>query len=94
MVFKREAALMPPLVLLAVVGAGCYAGYKLFSKLIEQAQTPAKPKKTQAGEPKDLGGLEWDDALGAYRRRRGLINPSLLWPALCPGPLPSPQGRG
>lgn len=69
---------MPPLIALALAGAGVYAGYKFFSKLMEQAQTPAKSdaerwKKEAAtaaarkGEPKDLGGLEWDEKLGAYR---------------------------
>jgi hypothetical protein len=70
---------MPPLILLAIAGAGAYAGYKFFSKLMDQAQTPAKSdaarwKKEAAtaaarakGEPKDLGGLEWDEKLGAYR---------------------------
>ena len=33
---------MPPLILLALAGAGCYAGYKLFAKLVEQAQTPSR----------------------------------------------------
>ena len=33
---------MPPLIVLAIAGAGVYAGYKLFAKLIEQAQKPAK----------------------------------------------------
>lgn len=70
---------MPPLIALALAGAGIYAGYRFFSKLMEQAQTPAKSdaerwKKDAAtaaarrsGEPKDLGGLEWDEKLGAYR---------------------------
>lgn len=62
---------MPPVILLAVAGAGLYAGYKLYTKLIEQAQTPAKPKTARAGEPKDLGGLEWDDKAGAYRPKKG-----------------------
>lgn len=66
---------MPPLIVLAIAGAGVYAGYKLFTKLVEQAATPAKSdaeaRKAQAaaraGEPKDLGGLEWDPQSGAYR---------------------------
>lgn len=70
---------MPPLIVLALAGAGAYAGYRFFAKLMAQAQTPAKSdaarwKKEAAtaaarknGEPKDLGGLEWDEKLGAYR---------------------------
>lgn len=72
---------MPPLIVLAIVGAGAYAGYKLYSKLMEQARTPAKSDaerwkreaaaaKVRAGEPKDLGGLEWDEELGAYRPKK------------------------
>ena len=71
---------MPPLIVLAIAGAGVYAGYKLFSKLIEQAQTPAKSDSerwkreaaaARGGEPKDLGGLEWDAQAGAYRPKKG-----------------------
>ena len=70
---------MPPLIALAIASAGAYAGYRFFAKLMAQAQTPAKSdaerwKKEAAkaaarskGEPKDLGGLEWDEKLGAYR---------------------------
>lgn len=64
---------MPPLIALAIAGAGVYAGYKFFAKLMEQAQTPARSEANRAkatarqGEPKDLGGLEWDEKLGAYR---------------------------
>lgn len=68
---------MPPLILLAIVGAGCFAGYKLFSKLIEQAKTPsaeelernrrqARAATSQSG-PKNLGELEWDDEAGVYK---------------------------
>jgi len=68
---------MPPLVLFAVVGAGCYAGYKLFTKLIEQAGTPSREDQDraraaraarQAGSvTRDLGELEFDAATGVYR---------------------------
>ena len=69
---------MPPLIALAIVGAGAYAGYKFFAKLMEQAQKPAKSDAERwkreaamrAGEPKDLGGLEWDEKLGAYRPKK------------------------
>ncbi|MBL8883386.1 MAG: hypothetical protein JNL45_10080 [Hyphomicrobium sp.] len=70
---------MPPLIVLAIAGAGLYAGYKLFAKLIEQAHTPAKSDAERwkreaaahANEPKDLGGLEWDEQSGAYRPKKG-----------------------
>lgn len=66
---------MPPLVFLAVVGAGCYAGYKLFAKLIEQAATPSRDEtesirgeaRAAAGGVRDLGELEWDEKSGVYK---------------------------
>lgn len=76
---------MPPLVLLAIAGAGCYAGYKFFSKLIAQAQTPS-PSETErirreasaarratatAGGTRDLGELEWDETAGVYKPKSG-----------------------
>jgi hypothetical protein len=71
---------MPPLVFLAVIGAGCYAGFKLFSKLVEQAQTPsrseterirreAKAAREAATGTRDLGELEWDEKDGVYKPR-------------------------
>jgi len=69
---------MPPLVFLAVVGAGCYAGYKLYSKLIEQAQMPSRSDRERAraetrggtvGTTRDLGELEWDEKAGVYKPR-------------------------
>ncbi|MGL4396026.1 MAG: hypothetical protein ACRCS9_05755 [Hyphomicrobium sp.] len=69
---------MPPLVFLAATGLGLYAGYKLLSKLVQQAQTPS-PSETDrlrreaakhGSEPKNLGGLEWDEQAGAYKPRR------------------------
>ena len=65
---------MPPLIFLAVAGAGLYVGYKFFSKLIAQAQTPSKADGRNAtgvsGQPKNLGGLEWDEKAGAYRPKK------------------------
>ncbi len=69
---------MPPLIFLAVVGAGCYAGYRLFSKLIAQAQTPNRSEtdrirreaRAAAGATRDLGELEWDETAGVYKPRR------------------------
>jgi hypothetical protein len=68
---------MPPLVLLAIVGVGCYAGYKLFAKLIEQAQTPGREEvervrreaRAATGSTRNLGELEWDEKTGVYRPR-------------------------
>ena len=75
---------MPPLVLLAVVGAGCYAGYKFFSKLMVQAQTPspseaervrreahAASNRAASSSTRDLGELEWDENAGVYRPKSG-----------------------
>ena len=68
---------MPPLVLLAIAGVGCYAGYKLFAKLIEQAQTPSREEverirreaRAATGSTRNLGELEWDEKTGVYRPR-------------------------
>ncbi|MBK9079020.1 MAG: hypothetical protein WBP38_10855 [Hyphomicrobium sp.] len=70
---------MPPLVLLALVGTGCYAGYKLFSKLMVQAQTPSKSETdrlrreaaARSGSTRDLGELELDEKTGVYRPKSG-----------------------
>ncbi|MBR2534605.1 MAG: hypothetical protein IKE66_00895 [Hyphomicrobium sp.] len=70
---------MPPVVFLAVIGAGCYAGYKLFSKLMIQAQTPPKSETerlrreaaARAARTRDLGALELDENTGVYRPKSG-----------------------
>lgn len=68
---------MPPLILLAVVGAAGYAGFKLFSKLIVLAQTPSRSEtervrreaRAATGSTRDLGELEWDEKAGVYKPR-------------------------
>lgn len=63
---------MPPLFLLALVGAGCFAGYKLYSKLNAQAdrvRNTAKDAARKTVGPRDLGELEWDAKAGVYRPR-------------------------
>lgn len=61
---------MPPLVLIAAIGAGCYAGYRLASKLLATASAE-KPEvqraRTSRAPTRDLGDLEWDSKTGAYR---------------------------
>ncbi len=69
---------MPPFIILAVAGVGLYAGYKFLSKLVAQAQTesPSEVKRRRRetaaamGNPKDLGELEWDETVGAYKPRQ------------------------
>ncbi len=67
---------MPPLIFFAIAGAGCYAGYKFFAKLMEQAQTPSRSETERIrreaaarSATRDLGALEWDEATGVYRPR-------------------------
>jgi hypothetical protein len=70
---------MPPLVFLAVIGGGCYVGYKFFSKLMVQAQTPSRSETERlrreanaargaaTGSTRNLGELEWDENAGVYK---------------------------
>ncbi|HRD74822.1 MAG TPA: hypothetical protein PK264_02615 [Hyphomicrobiaceae bacterium] len=66
---------MPIAVAAALLGAGLYAGYRLYSSLQERmadelARAEADHRR-QRGE-KDLGRLEFDPASGVYKpSRRG-----------------------
>lgn len=60
---------MPPhLLMLAVVGAGLIAGYRMAHRAMKKRAPDTKPN-VATGEPRDLGPLEWDEATGAYRPR-------------------------
>lgn len=72
---------MPPLIFLAIAGAGAFATYKLFEKLVRQAATPSPAEverirreahAARAGAAtRNLGELELDDKTGVYRPRSG-----------------------
>lgn len=67
---------MPPVVFLALVGAGCYAGLKLIGRLAAQSQPGSVQdanarSRTADGQPKDLGELEWDEKSGVYKPSAG-----------------------
>jgi hypothetical protein len=66
---------MPPLILLAVAGAGLYVGYKWVSKQAREATEAAlraqdalkrRAQDARTGV-KDLGELEWDEAAQVYK---------------------------
>ena len=67
---------MPPLVFLAIVGAGAYAGYRYFNRMVEHAHAEMdKARKAAAAhqggrETRDLGELEWDATAGVYRPKK------------------------
>ncbi|KAB2916759.1 MAG: hypothetical protein F9K29_11000 [Hyphomicrobiaceae bacterium] len=65
---------MPQLVVLALVGAGLYAGYRWFSRTskevaaeFERARDELRRKAAGGVVEKDLGALEYDPASGVYR---------------------------
>lgn len=66
---------MPPLVILAIVGAGCFAGYKLFNRMLDSAEAARRAKAERARAPRgtarDLGALEWDAEAKVYRPGKG-----------------------
>jgi hypothetical protein len=70
---------MPQLIVVALAGAGIYAGFRWvsreFRRALEAAEKTPDEVAQRAGErlmPKDLGTLEWDAETGVYRpSRRG-----------------------
>jgi hypothetical protein len=65
---------MPQLVVLGLVGAGLYAGYRWLANEVRRAAAAAERERAeiarQARVPKDLGALEWDDEARVYRPSR------------------------
>ena len=66
---------MPPqLLVLAVAGAGLYAGYKLFGRVkgaVQEEMRKAEEKIRHAAQdavnsPRDLGSLIYDEKTGTY----------------------------
>jgi hypothetical protein len=65
---------MPQLVVLALVGAGLYAGYRWYARMAKEvtAQIPRTEdellrKASGTALEKDMGVLEYDPASGVYR---------------------------
>jgi len=68
---------MPQLIVLALVGAGLYAGYRWFSRTtkevtaqIRRAEDELLRKASGTALEKDMGVLEYDPASGVYRPKR------------------------
>ena len=60
---------MPQIIVLALAGAGLYAGYRWVRKRAKSAAREAvrrDPEDAQ-GKPRDLGSLERDPDTGVYR---------------------------
>jgi hypothetical protein len=65
---------MPPIILLALAGAGLYAGYRMFAKLTQDAkhgtgkvsEAELRTNQKRQATARDLGELEWDEKAGAY----------------------------
>jgi predicted negative regulator of RcsB-dependent stress response len=68
---------LPQLIALAVLGAGALAGYRWVAKQVSAAKEAAdaaeaqlrKAADQQAGGPRDLGQLEWDEVSQVYKPR-------------------------
>jgi hypothetical protein len=62
---------MPQLVILALVGAGLYAGYRWFTRTTKEIAAEIRRTEDElrqrAHVVKDLGALEYDPASGVYR---------------------------
>lgn len=67
---------MPQLVVLALMGAGLYAGYRWFSRAAKEVTADIRRTEDElrrrAGMAleKDMGELEYDPASGVYRPKR------------------------
>jgi hypothetical protein len=75
---------MPQLMIVMAAGVAAYAGYRWFQKQMDRAEAAAREAESELrrrsttpsgdgapGAPKDLGALEWDEATGTYRPKRG-----------------------
>jgi hypothetical protein len=69
---------MPQLIVVALAGAGLYAGFKWIARGVHRAVEAAERTHEELGRrtgssamaPKDLGALEWDAEAGVYRPTR------------------------
>lgn len=67
---------MPQLVVVALLGAGLYAGYRWISRaarqVLEEAERAqrAQAQRAEAVVIKDLGALELDPASGVYKPKQ------------------------
>jgi hypothetical protein len=69
---------MPQLVVLGLVGAGLYAGYRWLAREVRRAAAAAERERAQSERraaqtariPRDLGALVWDDEARVYRPAR------------------------
>lgn len=68
---------MPQLVVLALVGAGLYVGYRWLSRSVREIRAEARraedelrARATGRVQQKDMGRLEYDPASGVYRPTR------------------------
>jgi hypothetical protein len=67
---------MPQLVVLALMGAGLYAGYRWFSRAAKEVTAEIRRTEDELRQrsaltlEKDMGELEYDPASGVYRPKR------------------------
>lgn len=68
---------MPQLIVLALVGAGLYAGYRWYSRTAKEVTAQVRRtedellrKASGTALEKDMGVLEYDPASGVYRPKR------------------------
>jgi hypothetical protein len=68
---------MPQLMILALVGAGLYAGYRWLSRSarelaaeVRRAEDELRARAAGSALEKDMGRLEYDPASGVYRPTR------------------------
>jgi hypothetical protein len=65
-----EGTEMPPVMLLALLGAVGIAGYRMFSSRLgapKSARRHGDAEMRNAARTRDLGNLEWDEGSGVYR---------------------------
>lgn len=64
---------MPQVIVLLLAGVGLYAGYRWVMREVRRAMVAAQEaeeqlrRRAEAGAPRDLGKLEWDEEARVYR---------------------------